>query len=77
MPCGWASVTDNPNTRLYVLFYNYVAKSGAYSRNGVATAAHPAGPFTIVRNAMKTARPLLPSNHNGSVGDFDVLVDAE
>jgi hypothetical protein len=33
----------NPNTKLYVVFYNYVAKSGAYSRNGVATAPHPAG----------------------------------
>lgn len=66
----------NPTTRLYVLFYNYVSTDGP-SRNGVATAPHPAGPFTIVRPVMKTARPSLPSNHEASVGDFDVLVDGD
>lgn len=66
----------NPTTKLFVLFYNYVSKEGP-SRNGVATASSPAGPFTIVRPVMRTARPPLPSNHNASVGDFDVLVDSD
>jgi hypothetical protein len=66
----------NPNTKLFVLFYNYVSVDGP-SRNGVATATSPAGPFTIVRPVMKTARPSLPSNHDASVGDFDVLVDTD
>jgi hypothetical protein len=64
----------NPTTKLYVLFYNYVSDAGP-SRNGVATAPSPAGPFTIARAVMQVARPSLPSNHEASVGDFDVLVD--
>ena len=68
----------NPNTQLYVLFYNYVARTaGVGSRNGVATSPHPAGPWKIANGAMRTARPHLPSNSNGSVGDFDVLVDTD
>lgn len=68
----------NRKNRKYVLYYNYVSKAGYGSRNGVATASHPAGPWTIVEAAMKTARPMLPhSNSNGSVGDFDVLVDGD
>jgi hypothetical protein len=65
----------NPNTKLYVVFYNYVTHSNTGSRNGVATSPHPAGPWTMANSMMKTARPMLPTNHNGSVGDFDVFVD--
>ena len=65
----------NPTTQLYVLFYNYVTKSETGSRVGAATAKHPAGPWSLRTIAMPMARPMLKSNHNGSVGDFDVLVD--
>lgn len=65
----------NPTTKLFVLFYNYVSQSGIGSRIGAATAPHPAGPWTLRTPAMRFARPMLPSNHNGSQGDFDVFVD--
>jgi hypothetical protein len=65
----------NPTTSLYVVFWNYVTASNTGSRNGVATSPHPAGPWTVANPQMRTARPLLPTNHNGSIGDFDVLVD--
>jgi beta-xylosidase len=65
----------NPTTKLYVLFWNYITASKTGSRNGVATSPHPAGPWAVVNPMMNMARPLLPSNHNGSIGDFDVFVD--
>eukprot|EP00040_Diaphanoeca_grandis_P042937 m.266442 g.266442 ORF g.266442 m.266442 type:complete len:436 (-) comp67484_c0_seq1:51-1358(-) len=65
----------NPSTQLYVLYYNYVAASGIGSRIGVATSLHPSGPWELKTNAITNARPFLPSNHNGSMGDFDVMVD--
>lgn len=67
----------NPTTKLFVLFYNYVSASGIGSRIGAATSVHPAGPYTLRTAAMRFARPQLPSNHNGSQGDFDVLVDTD
>jgi hypothetical protein len=67
----------NPSTKLYVLFYNYVSASGIGSRIGAATSPGPAGPFTLRTAAISVARPQLPSNHNGSQGDFDVLVDTD
>lgn len=68
----------NQNTNLYVLFYNDISKTMAgFSRNGVATAPHPAGPWRIANSAMETARLHLSTNHNASVGDFDVLVDGD
>lgn len=65
----------NPSTRLYVLFYNYVSASGKPQRIGAATSASPGGPFTLRTANISNARPVLPSNHHGSMGDFDVLVD--
>jgi hypothetical protein len=67
----------NPTTKLHVLFYNYVSASNTGSRIGAATSPHPTGPWTLRTPAMKFARPMLPSNHNGSQGDFDVLVDTD
>jgi hypothetical protein len=70
----------NPKTRLYVLFYNYVKKAPdpfPGSAIGVATASSPAGPFTVRNHAISNARPALATNHFGSMGDFDVLVDAD
>ena len=68
----------NPTTKLYVLFYNYVTQSQVgVSRIGAATSPHPDGPWTLRTNAIATARPYLPSNHNASMGDFDVLVDTD
>eukprot|EP01050_Picozoa_sp_SAG11_P029044 SAG11_NODE_8015_length_1069_cov_1.567010_2_plen_263_part_00 len=51
-------LTWNPNTKLYVLMYNYVysrasGKSG-YAGNGVATAPHPSGPFTMQTELLNT-----------------------
>ena len=65
----------NPSTRLYVLFYNYVSASGKPQRIGAATSASPGGPFTLRTANISNARPVLPSNQHGSMGDFDVLVD--
>ena len=41
----------NPNTKLYILFYNYVTASRTGSRIGAATSPHPAGPW-ILRTPM-------------------------
>ena len=57
----------NPNTKLYVLFWNYVNKEGQYAGDQAATASSPAGPFTVV-----TTKPI---NTTYPTGDFDVFVD--
>jgi hypothetical protein len=58
----------NPNTKLYVLFWNYVNKQGKYAGDAAATASSPAGPFTIVSPLINTTYP---------TGDFDVFVDKD
>ena len=64
-----------------MLFYNYVRKvePGVLpgSSIGVATATSPTGPFTVENVAITNARPVLASNHFGSMGDFDVFVDSD
>ncbi len=35
----------NPNTGLYVLWWNYVHPNGTYAGFAAATASNPAGPF--------------------------------
>lgn len=70
----------NPRTRLYVLFYNYIKKNTPHPGSaaiGVATASSPAGPFTVRNHAISNARPVLATNYYGSMGDFDVFVDAD
>eukprot|EP00051_Salpingoeca_urceolata_P032757 m.17217 g.17217 ORF g.17217 m.17217 type:complete len:416 (+) comp5416_c0_seq2:753-2000(+) len=71
----------NPNTKLYVLFYNYVASYG-YAGYGVMTASSPAGPFTLINPKLNITRlcpgpvakaPCGPAQ--GGAGDFDVFVD--
>ena len=59
----------NPNTKLFVLFWNYVSKEGAYAGDKAATAPHPAGPWTV-----KTAKPI---NTTFPTGDYDVFVDRD
>jgi hypothetical protein len=60
----------NPNTELYVLFWNFVNHDGGppHKGNAAATASSPAGPFTI-------ASPLVNTSHPS--GDFDVFVDKD
>lgn len=58
----------NPNTNLYVLFWNYVNKAGKYAGDAAATAKSPAGPFTIASPLINTTYP---------TGDFDVFVDKD
>jgi hypothetical protein len=60
----------NPNTQLYVLFWNnwrYNESGGLYAGDQAATAPHPAGPWTL-----RTTNPL---NTTHPTGDFDVFVD--
>ena len=61
---------SDKSTGRYVLMYNYVysKRSGktGYAGNGVATAPHPAGPFTVRNDLLNTTY---------HTGDFDVYVD--
>lgn len=56
----------HPRSQRYLLYWNYVNKQGQYAGNGLAAAASPAGPFTLVAELISTTFP---------TGDFDVLVD--
>jgi hypothetical protein len=58
----------NPNTKLYVLYWNYVNKQGVYAGDGAATAKSPAGPFELQTQLVNTSYP---------TGDFDVFVDKD
>ena len=60
----------NPNTKLYVLFWNFVNHNGGqpHKGNAAATASSPAGPFTIASPLVNTTYPS---------GDFDVFVDKD
>jgi hypothetical protein len=58
----------NPNTQLYVLFWNYVNKEGAYAGDAVATSTSPAGPFALANILINTTFP---------TGDYDVFVDSD
>lgn len=59
----------NPNTKEYVLWWNYVTPTGQYNGYAVATAPEPTGPFTMRNNQVNITRL-----HNGA-GDFDLFVD--
>lgn len=59
----------NPNTRLFVLWWNYVTPAGQYNGYAVGTSPTPVGPFTLVSEQVNVTRL------KGGAGDFTLFVD--
>jgi hypothetical protein len=55
----------NPNTKLWVMWFNYITRSFSNSYYGVATSTNPAGPFTVVNHDVS-----LVYQDNGDEGLF-------
>lgn len=55
----------NPNTKLWVMWFNYITESFSNSFYGVATSSNPAGPFTVVNHDVA-----LQFQDNGDEGIF-------
>jgi hypothetical protein len=64
-------IVYNPNTHLYVRWWNYVALNGTYMGYAAATSSQPEGPFTLQVNIVNLTR----NNATSHAGDYHLFVD--
>ena len=64
-------VVYNNNTKLYVMWWNWVSAAGQYMGYASSTSPNPEGPFTLVQEVV----PLTHSNATYHAGDWHFFVD--